>query len=278
MVKVQLNAYQFEMPERWVECSLEQISKLAALTHYQESDIKASAEEYAVCTLLGCSWQFWQELTLQTEQWGALKQVSKFAFESYFFDRPFPYFDFEGIRYYVFSEGFGDSDAVDIAWANLQYISFANPENPNYDAVHELIATLCRPERLDIEAFKKSADWDGDIRELYNAQRTKERAEIFKRLPTGLTIAILQYFESQNRVFLETYAQMFGDDGTEPRYDNGMGWVTMLMNVADKATFGSFDKVCHQNVHLVWAKCLDDTLDIKEQNKRAEEERFRSGI
>ncbi|MCU0336345.1 MAG: hypothetical protein MUF12_00650 [Sediminibacterium sp.] len=278
MVTVQLNAYEFKMPESWAECSLEQISKLAALTHYKEDEIKATMDEYVVCTLLGCSNQFWNDISLQNEQWGALKNIAKFAFETYFYDRPFPFFDFNGIRYYVFSEGFSDSDAVDIAWANLQYISFAHPENRNVEAVYELIATLCRPERPDIESFKHSADWDGDIREIYNAQRTKERAKIFKDLPMGITIAILQYFEAQNRVFLETYAQMFGDDGSEPRYDNGMGWVTMLMNVADKGTFGNFNDVCHQNVHLIWAKCLDDTLDIKEQNKQAEEERFKHGL
>jgi hypothetical protein len=278
MKQVQFNAYEFQMPENWKECSFEQISKLAALTHYQKDEFERTAEEYTVCTLLGCSGKFWDELTLTIDQWYALKKIAKFAFETYFFDRPFEYFDFENVRYHVFSEGFGDSDAVDVAWANLQYISFAHPETPNYEAVHELLATLCRPERPDIQDFRLSKDWDGDIRELYNAKKTNDRAKIFERLDMGIKIALLQYFESQNRVFLEGYSQMFGDGGDEPRYDNGMGWVTMLMKVADKNTFGDFSTVCHQNVHLVWAKCLDDTLDIKEQNKRTEDENFRNGL
>jgi hypothetical protein len=278
MVTVQLNAYTFEMPEKWQECSLEQISKLAALTHYKADELERGAEEYAVCILLGCGWSFWEGLQLQIEQWNALKKVARFAFETYFYERPFEYFDFENVRYHVFKEGFADSDAVDVAWANLQYVSFAHPETPNVDAVHHLIATLCRPERADIETFKTSKNWDGDVRELYNAQRTQDRAKVFEHLPMGMKIAILQYFEAQNRVFLETYSQVFGDSGNEPRYDNGMGWVTMLMTMAEKGTFGNFDSVCHQNAHLVWTKCLDDSLDTKEHNKRTEEENFRAGL
>lgn len=276
MVKIQLNAWEFDLPETWQECNLRQIAKLSPITSWKKEDITQAVEEYTICTLLKCGWKIWNDLTLQIEQWNALKKIARFAFETFIVERPFEYFDHEGERYYVFSEGFGDSDAVDFAWANLQYVSFANPDNPNLDAVNQLIATLCRPQRRDIEAFKLSKEWDGDTRELYNAQRVKDRAKKLESLDLGIKVALLQYFENQNRKFLEAYAQMFGEDSQEPRYDNGMGWVTMLMKMAEKGTFGNFDDVCRQNVHLVWAKCLDDTLDAKEENERLERERWKN--
>jgi hypothetical protein len=71
---------------------------------------------------------------------------------------------------------------VDVAWANMQYLAFANPEEPNLDALDELLATMCRPARNDLHEFQQSKDWDGDIREPYNGQRVKARARNLKAL------------------------------------------------------------------------------------------------
>ena len=276
MVKVQFNAWEFDMPERWEECSLEQIAKLSPLIHWKIEDITETEQEYAVFILLGCSPQFWNELTLEVQQYQALVKIARFAFEQKIVERPFAEFKHQGITYYVFEESFANSDAVDVAWANMQYLAFANPDEPNLDALDELLATLCRPARNDLHEFQLSKDWDGDIREPYNGQRVKARAKEFKSLDIGIKIALLQYFESQNTLFLESYANMMGDDGRAPRYENGMGWVTMLMSVAEKGTFGNFEAVCHQNVHLVWTKCLDDTLEAKEQERLMEAQRLKS--
>ncbi|MEA5257167.1 hypothetical protein VB264_05170 [Arcicella aquatica] len=276
MVEVQINKKKFTMPERWDECTLEQISKLSPLTQWKVDEITQSEHEYAVCVLMGCSDKFWQRLELELPQWYKLKEVANFAFAEKIVEQPFPSFVHLGTEYLVFQEGFADTDAVDLAWANMQYLAFANPDAPNVVALDELIATLCRPRRKDLLTFRESKEWDGDEREVYNGQRVKARAKELKTLPFGLKVAILQYFEAQNSLFLENYSQMLGDDGREPRYGNGMGWVTMLMSVAEKGTFGNFESVCYQNVHLIWAKCLDDTLDVKEQEKQLEAQRFKN--
>lgn len=276
MVKVQLNAWYFDMPERWEECSVIQIAKLAALTHWKIDEITRNEHEYAIFTLLGCSPDFWQELSLELTQWYRLKQIARFVFEQRMVERPFERFTHNKVEYLVFDEGFANTDAVDMAWANMQYLAFANPDEPNTDALNQLIATLCRPQRKDIANFRDSKDWDGDYREIHNAQRVNVRAKALADLEVGLKIAILQYFEAQNNIFLERYAQILGDDGRQPRYDNGMGWVTMLMSVAENGTFGNFENVCYQNVHLIWAKCLDDTLDAKDQEKMLEDQRIKN--
>lgn len=276
MVELQFDKKNFRMPERWDECSVDQIAKLSPLTQWKIDEITRSEREYAVCVLMGCGEAFWKDLTLELPQWHKLQQIADFAFTEKIVERPFENFVHLDTEYLVFQEGFADTDAVDMAWANMQYLAFVNPDAPNTDALDELIATLCRPRRRDLKAFRESKEWDGDEREVYNGQRVKARAKELKTLSLGLKIAILQYFEAQNSMFLENYAQMLGDDGREPRYGNGMGWVTMLMSVAEKGTFGNFENVCYQNVHLIWTKCMDDTLDAKEQEKMLEAQRFKN--
>ena len=275
MVEVQFDDKVFQMPECWQECSMEQIKVLATFTQVPKDAVGRAEQEFIVEKLLGCGAEFWEELTLEIQQWHQLLKITGFVTDSRIEHFPFA-IKHKDIELFVFQEGFADTDAVDLAWANMQYLAFVNPENPNLEALDELIATLCRPKRKDLKAFKESKDWDGDVREPYNGQRVKARAKQLKDLSFGLKIAILQYFEAQNRVFLEHYSQMLGNDGREPRYDNGMGWVTMLMSVAEKGTFGNFESVCFQNVHLIWAKCLDETLEAKEQEKLMEAERFRN--
>jgi hypothetical protein len=87
MVKVQFNAWEFDMPERWEECSLEQIAKLSPLIHWKVEDITETEQEYAVFILLGCGSKFWKELTLEVQQYQALK-IARFAFEQKIVERP----------------------------------------------------------------------------------------------------------------------------------------------------------------------------------------------
>ena len=76
------------MPERWEECSLEQIAKLSPLIHWKVEDITETEQEYAVFILLGCSPQFWNELTLEVQQYQALVKIARFAFEQKIIVKP----------------------------------------------------------------------------------------------------------------------------------------------------------------------------------------------
>lgn len=260
MVVVDLGSETFEVAVSWQELDYNQTLFFAG-SNWLENPSEEFYHE-AVQKLLKCSDSFWNSLELGIEQWNALKKLCDFVFTRVD-GLSFQYFIVDNSRYHIFKPDFEDMDSIDIAYANIQYLQFIGG---NELALDELIATICRPTRKDIKTFKLSKDWDGDIREVFNSQRVKERAKLFEqKLDFGLKIAILQYFESENNKFLEQYAGMFGNDGKEPRYDNGMGWITMLMNVASSGTFGDFDRVGEQNCHLIWTKCLDDTLEQREQ-------------
>ena len=126
------------------------------------------------------------------------------------------------------------------------------------------MAVFLKPERKDLKAFRKSDEWDGDVREPYNEQRVIERAELFKGLDFGLKVAFLQWFEAEFTAFVENYSDVFGkgkDD--EQRYEDGRGWVMLLKHVATKGYFGNLAGVHRTNAHVVWSYLLDDVLDSK---------------
>jgi hypothetical protein len=157
--------------------------------------------------------------------------------------------------------GFGDTSAIEFSVSNVFYLAFCRPENPNADALFNLVATLCRPVRKDLEAFRNSRDWNGDEREPYNDAVATERAKFLKaNMHRGIAIAILQYFEGMNNEFWKRYDVLTGASDDVPLYQNGEGQITMLMEIAETGVFGKFEDVCQQRVHTVYMFLRDKKL------------------
>ena len=208
---------------------------------------------------------------MSVDQWETLKQTFSWVWLTKIEHRPFDFILLSDGPHYLFSENFGNTDAIDLAQAQIAYLRYTNQEAPELEALDELIATLCRPARKDLEAFQQTIDWDGDIREPFNHARIMANMELVNTLPISIKMAILQYFEYSTKNFIETFGELFGADGGEPRYQGGLGWVMMLKGIAKDGTFGTFDQVCRTPVNLLWATILDDHYDHQAEKKAIEE-------
>lgn len=189
--------------------------------------------------------------------------------------KPFNLFECEGLKYYLPKPNFGNTSAIELATCNIYYMAFTRKNNPNFDALWNIVATLCRPVRKDVAKFRNSKDWNGDEREEYNTTLADERAEIFKKkLNMGLAIAILQYFELMNNVFWKKHEDLLGESSEIQMYLNGEGQITMLMEIAELGSFGDFENVCKQPVHTIWMFLKDKKLkaDKAERELQLQEE------
>lgn len=257
----------YTAPAAWHECTHEQWVALVPFCLLQPDERTDDVEMEACRVWVGVSVRQWERWSMARWQWGVLRKQFAWIFEKPTI-RPFVSFFHQGTEYLTAKPDFADSSALDVAWANLKFTDFAHPTEPRPEALDELVATLCRPRREDLAAFRQSRDWNGDERQPFNEQRVSEWAAALKTMPFGVKAAVLVYFEHEMKGFLETYGELFGSPTrAEPRYAGGTGWVMMLKNVAKEGHFGPFDAVCRQPAHLVWAAALDDVLDKKDQQE-----------
>ena len=272
MLEIQLKKRLCHCPESWEECSPEQVRVFLLVRRIPAEERKRSMMEALVQSYLGLTDKEWRKLVLSFQQWNELKAKVAWVFELPVSHKPFDYFDFEGIRYFLPEPFYTNTSALEVSLANLYFLQFAHPTEPDLGAIDKIIATLCRPKRSDLLLFQASEDWNGDSRETFNQARMEATAIKFAGLDMATKVAFLSYFEQINTAFLESYAELFGSSSDEPRYKDGTGWLIILKNIAKGGIWGTFDNVCKQSAHTVWTFMLDDVLDTREEQTKREKE------
>jgi hypothetical protein len=197
--------------------------------------------------------------------------------------KPFEYV--EGLqRFYNVKDRFEHVSAAEWTEGVLIFIDIQNGDS---EKLYDLFFNFCRPERSDLEAFRASEQWNGDVREPFNAARAKERAETYKGKQAGgevfqkdidnleaVMVAFLWWYDELLRSFFEEYTDLFGgsdknksEDDDEiinsgaGRYADGRGYVMILKNAAKKHYMGDFRAVQSEDVHVVYSLLLDDFYD-----------------
>jgi len=276
MKTIEFGRQTYQVAEEWAELTPEQFKQLIMCTRLQaDGSYETLDNEAAACRVwLGMSNEKWRKLVLSHWQWGQLRQQSLWLFTTKPVGKPpLNVFAHKGVNYHLPAADFGDTSAVEIAFANMAFTDFAHPTEADPTALDRLIATLCRPRRRDWRKFKKSKEWNGDVREPFTEQRMSEHANALADLDMQTKLVVLDYFERMNNEFLTQYGELFGGK-KEPRYGDGRGWVMLIKNVAKEGHFGDFEKVCSTPAHLLFATLLDDLLDNQEradQDKQAHE-------
>ncbi|PMD97669.1 hypothetical protein BWI97_08655 [Siphonobacter sp. BAB-5405] len=273
MRNVQIGTQTFQVPESWEECTSEQLLLLLPLRLVDMDSLRvgerARIKWKTILSILNAPAKL--TLSLEIEDRLRLARLTSWIWkQKEIKKKPFTSFLFQEVKYILPDPGYANTSAIEIAMANIQYLAFGRKKNPNVKAIYQLVATLCRPERKDLQAFKTSTEWNGDIREEYNTVIAQERASQFEKgnLPAGVVMGMLYYFEWMNSNFLKQYRDVYSDDDSEeePLYQNGEGLITTLMEVAKSGTFGDFEKVCKQNGHTIWIFLKDSSMKIKKYN------------
>lgn len=270
MDKVTYRNSKYTGPSGWAECIPKMIAKLIPFSRLAKDQVNDPIYELAVQYVFSISAREWSKWRISAPEWQMLKDKIQWVFTAPA-GRPYQSFKHAGVTYVLAKENFEDTTALELSMAFIAYTDFAHPDEPDPSALDRLISTLCRPVRKDLAAFQKSAEWTGDEREPFNEARAAITATSIKSMPIADKVVLLSYFEVQSKAFLEQYEMLFGGD-TEPRYGDGRGWIMLLKNIAKEGHFGTFDEVCKQYAHLVYASALDDTITAEELRTKQENE------
>lgn len=179
-----------------------------------------------------------------------------------------------GLRTYVGPIGMLDKCSIEeMSQADTAFVACSNGKEE--DKMYLLVALLYRPVRTDLQEFKASKDWNGDVREPFNAEKCKARVDKFKRLQPFMAIAVFLYYYSFRENKLMKFTRVF-KKATENKTDTGTnrGWAGTLLEMAHLPVFGKLDEIILQNWFTVVYE-MDRQLEIKEnQEKEIERQRM----
>ncbi|MGR3809608.1 hypothetical protein [Jiulongibacter sp. NS-SX5] len=180
--------------------------------------------------------------------------------------RPFDYVKVAGKKRYLPRENFEDTDAIEMAMTNFYYLQFASaasasPQEDTKETVGDayrylwiLLAMICRPrvDRLTDRFWRPFSTSKESQRVEFDNDEAEKVAMEFSKLPIGVCLAILNYWEAQQKVFMEQYSNVLKGEGGEPLFANGEGWIASLEDVAKDGVHGDFERVCSTNCHTIW--------------------------
>lgn len=268
MVIIRHQGYTFHAPESWVECNQTQLASLYPCTHLKKEDLSEDIRKMVAQVWLGATDKEWAAIRLTRFQWEELQKQFDWVFHKPT-GKIVDNFTHEGQTLYLPEDDFENTSSLELAMAMMYWTQFAHPTDADKTALDKLIATLCRAQRPDSEAWQNHPDFDGDLRLKYNEVNSLRVATSLETLPMGIKILFLDYFNSMAESFLDNYEEVFGSSGKdEPLYDDGRGWLMLLKDVAKEGHFGTFDAVCRQPAHLMFTSILDDTLKAQRQQQQ----------
>ena len=265
MRKITIDNTTYLCPRTLAECDADQVGLVMmyqlALELYPSGKERVLSKIALLKNLIKVSEKILKKLTpLQMQQ---LLSVVNWAATAKITGQPFAFFIHNKIKYYLPKPNLADTSAIELAMCSVFQLAMCRKNTPNPNAIFSIIATLCRPERKDLEAHQASPKWDGDCRETYNSIVAEARANDFKTAKVGQIRAIYLYYELMSNAFFNNYDKLLEPAKELPLYQNGEGQITLLMELAEMGTFGSFEDVCRQNVHTIW-------LFIKDKKLKAE--------
>jgi hypothetical protein len=131
-----------------------------------------------------------------------------------------------------------------------------------------MMSYMYRPERTDLTAFRKTAKWNTDIREEFNAERCKSRIEDFNKLPLNLLVANFIYFKSVREQRFKMLKYIFAESSGKIKMDD-RGWAGALLDLSHTGVFGNYEDQAKQN----WFTVMFELDRLSEQNIKSNPEK-----
>lgn len=254
MTKIKIGTQTFHVKSSFEECNIDEISHVMVSQNMllaSKVDATSSARIKTGIFLSLSNVPAELFLKLSQQQQISLFNTVRWAFKNKVEKKPFSFFEFDGIKYYLPEDNYANSSSIEMALLNIYYLSFVRKNNPVTDNLYLIAATICRPERKDLKLFRKIVErWTGDKREVYNSVLSEERAKLFKeKAPFGVMIAVLQYWEAMNNRFVKRFDDVFNGGDSKQIFKNGEGWLAMLADVAEVGVMGNIEKVYETNAY-----------------------------
>lgn len=278
MIEITLNGKDHQLPENWEEVPMAQMPRVLELVFATPESGKSYHE--LLRHLLGFSEKKWQKLIQQffntnvaeeTREKNAevlqdMLHLISWMWRENMTKQPFEYLDVDGRLYYLFEEKFKTMSFGEMTDAYINAHAFIQQLEEGEGRLNQLLAIVCRPKRFTFGG--KKTDWNGDIREPYNAFVSEGKADLFNEVAIEKRILVLVYFLGSLKEFL-SYYDVFDNNGPaqEEEYP-GQSYIKNQHLLAEKGIFGNMERTKSANLHEVFLFLEENKKDIEEQIKR----------
>lgn len=204
---------------------------------------------------------------ITAEQWAdLLPHIDFAAIETPDFDKNLmPFVNIDGKIYHGPIGLMDKCTAEEFTYIDTAFVRASNAKDTS--ALVQMFAFMYRPQRIDLDLFKASASWNGDVREEFNSEKCKSRIEYFtKVVPVHFLVANYLYFKCVhvNRyqklkyLFEKTSSKIFMDD---------RGWAGSMLSLSHTGVFGNFAEQMKMN----WFTVMVEMDRLAEQTIKSQE-------
>ncbi|HEX8349094.1 MAG TPA: hypothetical protein VF598_03965 [Hymenobacter sp.] len=259
-----LNSKAHQLPQAWSEVNDKQVLQLAPYLH---TDVSTPAARLAVLCILQPHLTQKVLRRMSPEDVLALARLTEWVWSAPMDTCPVTEFEHKSVRYLLPEPVFESSSAIEYLMADHHFRQFARKQ-PVAGALEQLLATLCRPEKKDLDVL--DPEWDGDRRQKYNAKVVELRAKELATLPVATKIVVLQYYVASQRAFHARYKELYKQQNrNEKKSGADFGLLGVVHDVAREGLFGDFERTCLINVHTLFFHLLKTHREAKEARRES---------
>lgn len=165
--------------------------------------------------------------------------------------------------FYGPADDFGNLLMCEFTYAEDYFLRWKQGEEKDESLLNALVAVLYRKAKKN---YDKKKNEEGDVREKFNEHVCNYHAKhTVKNWPLQTRKAITHWYDGCRSKLSKDYPDVFSGSGGEPaKY----GLVSMMLNVAEKGTFGDFDKVEQKPVRLVMVQLDEMVQEAKKMEQQ----------
>lgn len=273
MTNIKIDKKIFQIPTSWSECTHAQLKSIAAIwgvsfigDNELYEDVMIERKMIVLRSFLNINKKIFARIN--AHQMHDLLPSINFIHKKIDYDaQPIQSFNCFFKRFYGPTKGLHTTSFDEFIYADTLFVSISKKKD--LTIVFDLVAALYRPKRKDWKQWQNSPDFNGDIREEFNAVKAKQYAKRFKRwMNLYDAMAILYFYWGWRNTHLLKYKTLFPEpeEGQEPKA-NQYGWIDTRLEISGKK-FGDYKNTGKTN----WQTIIFD-MHRAEEKRIAEEKR-----
>jgi len=271
MVTVKIGEKEYTLKQNYSELSQEEVFKVAYvwsqnMDFHGMNQLQLNTARIMLFAALSDVPKHIIDTVITADQWVDILPYMNWVFKNApdFKENPMPEIRFRLDRFIGPVGMLQHSTAAEMSNADTAFTSAANGKDP--EKLFLLAAILYRPIRKDLNEFKKSDKWNGDIREPFNMTKCKARIPIFKKMPFYKTITIFLYYWSFRETKLMTFKRIFPQNQNASGTGTNRGWAGTLLEIAHLPVFGTFQQTNDEHWFTVLFE-MDRQLEMQEKRE-----------
>ncbi len=264
MLNLIFETWSVTIPERWNECTGQQLEKIGTLFTTDLGDMTEMELRLRILRIIGNRSGYWWRRCSSDAKYHFAQQVDwLFDKEQLLTENKFFRVPLNGrnlMQVFGPKDGLLNCTLAEFHEAEMAYRKLVDKVE---GAMDELAAVLWREGK---KFYKLEKDPDGDIRVPFNQNTVAWRARLFRRWPEGRKWAIARMYDGCRQQIMQQFPDVFGAPGGEGDVQQSFdGMFKLMRGLAADGKYGTFENIEKMNLYTA---LYELTLAMEEQEEQ----------